>query len=161
MDRQLFHTSPHSKFIDIAHISHVSMSTLSEHDILYLNDLLLTNGFHQVLVKNIDLGSAIIETFLMCLNKYQWIYSLSNSRKNNRGICNLMDELKNYGCLEASSCAIYQAYFSEQFYADCLVIECTYDLLIKQWYGSFYKSLCDVEIAEHMPIIQLISYQDT
>jgi len=161
VNRQTFVTSLHSKSIDIAHISRVSVNAISEDDILYLNDLLLTNGLHQVVVKNMDSGCTIIETFLMCLNKYQWICWLSGSAKNSRHIYDLKDDLKSYGCLNSESMLVYEAYFSEQFYADCLVIECTEKLLQQHWYYYFYKAMCKASIAQRMPIIQLITHQDT
>ncbi len=161
VNKQVFVTSIHSKSINIAHISRVSISALSEDDILYLNDLLLTNGFHQVVVKNMDAGCAIIETFLICLNKYQWIYWLSGSDKKNDHIYNLEDDLRAYGCLASESLSLYEAYFSEQFHADCLVIACTQQLMRQKWYYYFYQALKKNSVAQHIPIIQLITHLDT
>lgn len=160
MNRQTFVASLHSKSIDIAHISRVSVNALSEDDILYLNDLLLTNGFHRVVVKNMNSGCAIIETFLMCLNKYQFICWLSGSGKNSNYIYDLKDDLKVYGCLDSESLSLYEAYFSEQFYADCLVIESTQELMRQRWYYYFYKAMKKAHVAQRIPIIQLITHRD-
>ncbi len=76
-----FHQSNVSKHVDIAHINHIFRESFSEHEIIAVNDLLLSNGFHAITVKNRRVGRRIIETFLSLLNYYKQIAWLTIDNK--------------------------------------------------------------------------------
>jgi len=143
-----------SKHLDITHISGTSISSFSEHDILTLNDLLLTKGLHTIDVQNLLVGRNIMSMFLTLLNHYQEVYWLS-CNGSIVGFRNVYTMLKEYGCLNQNSSALYEAYLYEAFYADCLIIEYTTKLAQQQWYTYFEAGLCKARIFEQMPVIYI------
>lgn len=158
MNEQVFTHLQESKYLDVTHISGLSSSAFSERDILTLNDLLLTKGLHNINVKNILVGRNIMNVFLTLLNHYKEVYWLSC----NETVVDWQDlyaDLKNYGCLQQQSTALYEAYFYEAFYADCLIIEYTTALAQEPWYALFETALLKAQVFEQMPVIYL-NYQD-
>lgn len=139
------------EYIDMTHVSCMSQGAFSEHDILELNDLLLTNGLHTITVKNIAIGRKIVDMFVTLLNRHQQIYWLSPDTISVH-THDLYDTLKSYG----PSIERYEAYFYEEFYADLLIIECTQQLLQERWYTAFEQALMAAHITEQIPVVQLL-----
>lgn len=158
MNEQVFAHLQESRYLDITHICSLSSNAFSEKDILTLNDLLLTKGLHNINVKNRAIGCYIMQLFLTLLNHYKDIYWLSC----NEVVADCYDlraALKAYGCFKQQSTALYEAYFSEAFYADCLIIESTAELTKEPWYILFEKALLKMRIFGQMPVIYL-NYAD-
>lgn len=145
-----------SKHINIAHIANITHASITECEILAMNDLLLTNGYHLITVKNFSVGRTIVDSFLMLLNRYQQIYWLSDDGKVPEQTYNLYTNMKQAGCLKDRSIEGYMSFFHEEFYGDCLIIECTNELLKTDWYLDFEQALYEVQLSDHMPIVQLI-----
>jgi hypothetical protein len=159
MNEHVFAHLQESRHLDITHISGLSSNAFSERDILTLNDLLLTKGLHNINVKSMVLGRNIMSVFLTLLNHYKEVYWLScnGSIADSRDVYAL---LKSYGCLQQQSAALYEAYFYEAFYADCLIIEYTVELVKEPWYALFETALLKARVFEQIPVIH-ISYDDS
>jgi hypothetical protein len=158
MNEQVFTRLQESKCLDVTHICGLSSSAFSERDILTLNDLLLTKGLHTINVKNRVVGRHIMHLFLTLLNHYNDVHWLSCSGAI-ADCYDLCAALKAYGCLQQQSAALYEAYFSEAFYADCLIIEYSATLVKEPWYDSFERALLKTSIFQQMPVIYL-SYDE-
>ena len=156
MDRHHSFHLKQSKYLDMGHIAGIFHNTISETEIIAVNDLLLSSGFHTITVKNIASGRHILETFLTLLNCYQRIYWLTIDGTPPTGIIDLYDVLKNRDCLTRSSLECYQDYLYQDFYADFLVVECTERLLKEPWYADFEQALYETHLFDQMPVVQLL-----
>lgn len=132
----------------------------SESEILDLQEMFLTTGFHIMVVKNLLIGRSIIQKLLTSLNYYHEIGYLSVSSCELEEHCtNLYSSLIDFGCFDEFSQYNFDAYFIDQFYIDFLVIECTQSLLALPWYQYFEASLKRHKIDRKIPII-LVTYGD-
>lgn len=159
MNRYSSFQSRQSKCINISHVAGICRESFSEHEILTVNDLLLSNGFHTITVKNLSVGRTIIDTFLTLLNRYQQVYWLSNDT-NDTAVPNLVYDLyacmKKAGCLKAGSVEAYETYFYEEFYGDFLIIEGTDHLMSESWYANFEQALYEIHMFDQIPVVQLM-----
>ncbi len=156
MDRYSSFQARQSKCINISHVSGIYRESFSEHEILAVNDLLLSNGFHTITVKNVTVGRTIIDTFLILLNRYQQIYWLSNNTAVPHQVYDLYTCVKKAGCLKEGSVEVFETYFYEEFYGDFLIIECTDRLMSESWYADFEQALYEMRMFDQIPVVQLM-----
>ncbi len=148
--------SRQSKCINISHVAGICRESFSEHEILAVNDLLLSNGLHTITVKNLTVGRTIIDTFLTLLNHYQQVYWLSNNTAVPHQVCDLYTCMKKACCLKSGSVGAFESYFYEEFYGDFLIIECTDRLMSEHWYACFEQALYETRMFDQIPVVQLM-----
>ncbi len=136
--------------------SHKLTKPYSEQDIIRLQEIFLTNGWHCLQVQNLHEGRSVINTMLYSLNYYHDIacltlrdYPLLDS------VCfDVYLHALEKGCLDSDPYDL-NSFFLDYFFADFLWIEETEELVASQWYGPFLQSLHDVQIEKHIPVIML------
>lgn len=131
----------------------------SENDVLYLQDLFLTPGVHQITVDNFSKVRVMINKVLKSLHYHQ------------KAACLSFVDL----CLESEICDIAQLliaddylvskdrltlFFLDQFYFDFLWIEETPELLGSRWYEQFKQHLNDFNFNRSVPIIKVSLKKD-
>ncbi len=144
---------PRSKHIDIAHIVRVNHASFSENEIIAVNDMLLSNGLHEITVRNKKIGREIIDVFLSLLNRYHRVYWLSGDGCVPAGTINLYKQLKQFNALHDPA-QMYE-YMCTQFDPSFLVIECGNGLESEHWYEQFHQTLHDGHIFDHIPVVHL------
>lgn len=145
-----------NKYINISHITEISsQGTFSEDEVIAVNDLLLTNGYHTIVVKNITIGRAIIHMFLSLLKRYKHISWLSAEDTYDNNVYALLQQ-QQHDEDKADLIDMYTRFIYEEFHGDCLIIECTNQLKIEIWYPYFKQALYDTHVGNHIPIVQLV-----
>ncbi len=128
----------------------------SHEEIIALQDLLLTPGFHSLKAATRSSGRTIIDVFLMSLNYFNTIGCLTlhkNSLPHN--IHNIYHQLVEEGYLEQGSDGI-ERFLVDAFYCDFLFIEID-DAMIKcNWLPIFQQKIIDLGIDTNIPIIYLL-----
>jgi len=155
-----FHDLHISKQVNIAHVHHIFRESFSEMEIIALNDLLLTNGFHTITVKNRTVGRRIIETFLSLLNYYSQIAWLSIDQAPPVDMVNLAKLLQEKTYLAYPCVDKFIAFLSEDFFANMLIIECSDNLLHSNWYAKFEQASYETGLYETMPLVHIM-YQNS
>src|SRR5271156_5702018 len=61
---------------------HVIKKPYLEQDILCLNDMFLTNGFHTIKVANVEVGRSIMQLFLQAASLYHNVACVTNWKNN-------------------------------------------------------------------------------
>ncbi len=156
MNRYSSFQSRQSKSVNISHVSGICRESFSEHEILAVNDLLLSNGLHTIKVKNVAVGRTLIDTFLTLLNRYQQIYWLSNNAAVPDQVHDLYALMKQSDCFKVGSIEAYEHFFYASFYGDMLIIECTDRLMSEQWYADFEQAVYEMRIFDQIPVVQLM-----
>jgi len=139
--------------------AHFVSQPLCEEDILCLQELFLSNGWHCISVDDIHAGRSMVSTMLYSLNYYHDIACLTVAEQQplDSRCCDLYTKLLEKGHLDSQSYDI-EEFFLEDFYADFLWIEETEELKDAAWYNHFLQTVHDLKIDNHMPII-LLSYR--
>lgn len=129
---------------------------LSENDILHLQELFLTNGWHGLKVKSVDDGRSIISTMLYSLNYYNDIACLAIDEMSvDSRFFDVYAHMIEGGYLEGQYYDI-EAFLIEHFYANFLWIEETQELLKAPWYRHFLQAINDLKLDTQIPIIVLL-----
>ncbi len=144
---------PLSKHINIAHVARVNHASFSENEIIAVNDMLLSNGLHEITVRNKKIGREIIDVFLSLLNRYQRVYWLSSDGSVPAGTINLYAQLKQFDALHNPS--QMHEYMCTQFDPSFLVIECTSILKNEHWYEQFHMTLHEGHLFDHIPVVHV------
>lgn len=127
----------------------------SEQEIMNLQDLFLTNGFHDIVVSSVEEGRLLIQTFFNALNYYKHVACLSmSSKKLPDQVSDIYQTLSESG--EINQKTIFE-FLMNHFYADLLVVEMSKKLMSEKWLTEFQQQLIDFKIDAAMPIIS-ISY---
>lgn len=135
-------------------IKHVHQS-ISEYDILELQELFLTYGLHSIKIPTMPFGRDLVVRFLDSLQCYSNVACLSLSTRPLRpGIVNLYDELALYGAL-AHSHTTLESFLLENFYYDFLWIEMSQELDESPWYWYLEQKLLDFNLIKTLPIVLL------
>lgn len=122
--------------------------SLTEHEILSLQDAFLVNGLHTLHFSNQALGRTLIHDFLQSLPMYNNIACLT--LENNHlltGIFDIHSTLFNEGINEQS----IEEFFINEFYFDFMWIEVSDSLSKAPWYGHFCKIMQAYK--QQMPIL--------
>lgn len=133
----------------------------SEVQILELQDKFLSEGIHHIKVADIAAGRNLVHTFLDSLTVYHEVACLTVSNAPLESyITNIYHELLLQGYIDQYEARNLEEFFIEQFYFDCLWIECTAELMEQSWFADFQINLLNFKLDRQMPII-MISYGET
>ena len=134
--------------------------SLTEQEILRVQELFLTNGIHELEVLDVSTGREIITTFLHSLNWYHSAACLSvQELPPHSSITDIYRLLLCQDYLGDNGFEKLDVFFSEDFYFDFLWIEKTPELCAAPWFNYFEYKLHSLEGAYHMPIIEIRYYQ--
>jgi len=138
---------------------HEVSQPFSETDIIWLQELFLTNDWHCLRLDDIHSGRSIINTMLYSLNYYHDVACLTMEEypQLDSECCDLYLQLLEGGYLDGEPYDL-EAFFLENFYADFLWIEETHELVKTPWYQQFLMVLHDLQMTHHMPVI-VLSYK--
>jgi hypothetical protein len=147
------------KNMDFAPIFGRTMHDLPHADILELQDIFLTPGFHSLTVHDSATGRAVVTTMLSALKCYHASAVLTAA-----GTQDLELQLDLYAMLhQEASPLTYEALlelFLDHIHCDFLWIEATEKLTAESWYTDLQKVFIDLALDRHMPILS-IRYQKT
>ena len=101
-----------------------SFSSISELQILELQDVFLTNGFHYITVPTIQEGRSLVYTFLDALRCFQAVGCITKNKIGlEKGIFDIVSYLDFCGFNDVSNNAERELYFIEDFDFDFVWIE--------------------------------------
>jgi len=130
-------------------------TSLTDHDIIELNDTFLCNGTHFLKVNDIEHGRQLLELFLSSLGYYHAVGCLTLfSTPGSMPVGDIFQELAHGGYIDRTE--TMGDYFFDQFDYDFLWIELTAPLSSLNWYQAFTEQLHDSNVAERMPIVKLL-----
>lgn len=117
--------------------------TLTETDILFLQDIFLTPGFHSIQLKDVLSGRIIIEEILASLPMHTSTACLT--LENNLTLPNTVFDV--YAALHTNSISeqAIEDFFINEFYFDCMWIEVSQKILNAPWYAYFCKTMTSYE----------------
>ncbi len=144
------------KYIERPHAQQVPHLSLSEQEILIVQNYLLSPGFHSLQVTDVAEGRALLSTFEASLS-----YLLRAALVNAPGKEMLSDYLPIGRELEAASAEPGQLeqYLLHSWDYDFVAIEGTKELLATEWYGRFEQLLIDYDLIKTMPVLMLFYRQ--
>lgn len=130
-----------------------SFSSISELQILELQEVFLTKGFHYIAVPTIQEGRTLIYTFLNALRCFQSVGCITKDKMPlEKGIFDIVSYLDFCGFNDVKNIAERELYFIEDFAFDFLWIESNKN---DQWHHGFEQKLQELSIDQHIPIIIL------
>ena len=135
----------------------ITTLSFSEHEIIRLQDVFLTPGFHAIKTNNRASGQLFIKKFLKSLNYYHSLACLSSAYAGADRVLNVYAHLNKPDYDYAGS---IQDFILEELYCDFMWIEETPEVIRKPWYPDFKQSLVDFNFDKTIPIIT-ISYTQT
>lgn len=132
--------------------------SLSEDDILFLQDIFLKTGFHHIRVADILSGRTIMYKLLESIHYYHEITCLTGNLQIplKRRINNLYQALEKC-CGSHATYESIEEYFLENYYADFLWIELSEELFKKSIATCALSIMHQLGMADNIPIIS-ISY---
>jgi len=135
---------------------HIQGKKVSSHEqIIALQDLLLTPGFHCLKVANVASGRMIIDIFLMSLNYFHTIGCLTLHQSPLPGnIHNMYIQLLEEGYLNEGGDGI-ERFLIEAFYCDFIFIEMEEAIMSKKWLPLFQQKIIDLGLDKTVPVIYL------
>lgn len=129
---------------------------ISENEILYLQDLFLTPGFHQLNLTNLKIARTQLYTILDSLLFYQNPAGLSLQALGFReSMTDLYAEILQAGCLNGPDSNISENLVNfclDHFYYDFLWIENPRVLETNHWYQQLLELISDFKLDQLMPI---------
>lgn len=132
---------------------------ISESEILHLQDLFLTPGFHELKFVNLKTARLQLYTILEALQFYHRPAALSTASASFKApLTDLYGELLQAGCLTTtgltSSCRVeaLSNFCLQQFHYDFLWIEDPAHLATYSWYQPFCDLLADYRFDQLLPI---------
>lgn len=136
--------------------------SLSDEEIINLQDSFLMPGFSLIQVPDLRTGRNILNLFLDSLKCYNDMAFISTYPDNCAGfklpvnMINLYNEFINNNII--NNIDKLEEYLLGSFYYDFLAVELTQELLGQAWFCKFEQLLIDYNFAENTPIV-LFSYQ--
>lgn len=134
---------------------------LSEHDILDLQELFLTNGIHHITSYDLFTGRTLVDIFLQAMAQHYHekacltIHSLTLD-SSVIDLYALLQLFAGSACVDPTE--YLEEFFVEQHSIDFIWIEETAQLRTQFWYPAFLEMLSYLKLDEHLPII-LFSYE--
>ena len=151
---------PSSIIVSSMHQHVFDHDSLTNNDILLLQEKFLSNGFQYIKVKNLNSGRLIINRFITSLRIYCDMAVVTNEElEPKKNIYNIYNELLIGGYLNPFELGFMEEFFVEEFYFDFLWIEANEKLLKSSWYQHFEKKLIAFKCDQNIPIITLF-FQD-
>ena len=129
-----------------------SVQTISEQEIMNLQDAFLTTGFHTITLSSVEEGRTLITKFIAALNCYRSIACIKQNQYNLEGVFDIYKAIREYG--EISNHSLFN-FFLDQFNFDFLCIEMTYQLMQAPWMKDFLQHLIDFKVDQNIPIVCL------
>jgi len=139
------------------HSSHrhkVFTAPYSENDILYLQELFMSNGIHHISVPDIAAGRNLIEMFLSSLNCFYDIAYFGSEPHTHTSYFDVLAHLKLY----EKNAADLDEFFINEFYFDFMWLEQTPHFSASPRFTNFMHKLAELKVDQHLPII-ILSYQ--
>lgn len=135
-------------------------SALPADDILFLQDIFLTNGLHHIGVSDLVSGRMIVSRLLRSMNYHHELACLTNSWDPplKKTVLDIYNSLVDY-CGQDASYDEIEEFFLEQYCADFMWVEISKDLLHIPMAGYALQAVYKLEIAHHIPIVA-VSYQN-
>ncbi len=137
----------------------LGVQPLLDHDILALQEIFLTHGYHVIEVPSFGEGRLVINTFLRTLACFSSVCCLSLIGSVPGSVVSLYDVFLN-GSLEMSE-EFIDLYLLQNFYFDFCWIECSNELLSASWFEHFRSRLYDYGIVKSLPIVAMIPFRGT
>ncbi|NRB21595.1 hypothetical protein HRU45_02515 [Candidatus Dependentiae bacterium] len=132
---------------------------LSEQDIIELHAQFLTNGIHNIKVKNVQEGRKLVYTLLQSLQYYQKTACLTLDKTPlKKGVIDLYYQLSLTNYLNTANPNRLREFFIESCNFDFMWIEESVELVNQEWLDSFQKVMVEFNLDQHMPIIVLNSH---
>jgi hypothetical protein len=135
---------------------------LSEHEILSLQELFLTNGVHRVVSYDLFTGRTLIEIFLQAMEPHyhEKACLTSHTPMLDASVTDLYTLLQLYvGSSKDDLTEYLEEFFTEQFYLDFIWIEETTYLRSLPWYPLFLETMLALKLDHQLPII-IFSYTE-
>ncbi len=133
------------------HIDH----QMSEDDILFLQDIFLTNGVHAINVADVRVGRSIVHSMLQSLNFYQAVACMTCDQTTPlaESIIDVYSFLsnKNYDL----SYEEVEHFFIEEFFSDFLWIELSEKLINTSLFAYSFQALNELDMPRRIPIVTL------
>lgn len=136
-------------------------NSLTDKNILDLQEKFLSNGIHHIQVPTINDGRAFIFTFLNSLSSFLHAVACVTTNDNSlpENIINIHTQLSESENFNVSNTDYMQSFFFEQSYCDFIWIEATSSLVTNEWYLDFEKNLLDLKINKNIPIL-VVTYEN-
>jgi len=130
-----------------------SFSSISELQILELQEVFLTKGFHRITVPSIHEGRTLVYTFLEALRCFQSVGCITKNKiPLEKGIFDIVSYLDFCGFSDVSNIADQELYFIESFDFDFVWIESNKNDV---WHFYFEQKLEELNIDQQIPVIIL------
>ena len=128
---------------------------MTEDDILYLQDIFLTNGMHAIKVPDVQSGRSIIYAVLQSLNFYQMVSCMTcigepPLKTSVVDVYSLVSRAYHEAPYEE-----IESFFIEDFFSDFLWIELSQDLINTTTLVHSFHALYSLDMFRRMPIIAL------
>lgn len=129
--------------------------SLSEQNVIILQNFFLTSGVHCIHVPDIQTGRTLLETALASFKSDRSISLLTTVKK--KAVFPYSDLYKELGAARASSHTngALEEYLLCSLNSDLLIIEATTELLQQPWYGKFEQLIVEYNIGATLPIIMI------
>jgi hypothetical protein len=128
--------------------------TITEQEILELQDLFLSNGMHCLAVPTLKEGRSLMYTFLNalhCYNAVSCITKIGGLRKNTFDVYSYLQQC---GYLEEKNLIHLEKFLTEEFDVDFLWIECKKS---DTWQLIFEQKIQEIGIDQHIPVMVLMA----
>lgn len=135
--------------------SRIFNGPFSENDVLYLQNIFLTPGVHQINVDNIAHGRNMMDKVLDSLQYHHKAACLSfYNEPLSPNVADIINVLLTDDHLVSADSLTW--FFLNHFYFDFLWIEETQALLDSLWYEQFKQHLVDFNFNQAIPIVKVI-----
>lgn len=131
---------------------------LTEDDIIFLQDVFLTNGLHHIKVPSVVSGREIIYKLLQSMHYYHYVTCLTGNVDVplKRTVSNLFQNISQC-CGQDCGYDEVENYFLEQCYTDFMWVELSEPLLNNAMVIHALQAMHKLDLAHHIPVIS-ISY---
>ena len=128
---------------------------LTPEDILYLQELFLTNGFHHIRVPTVNDGRFLMYKLLHSMHFFNDIACLTCiDEPISLDVCDLLNDLRTY-CKGEESINAIEEYFLEVFFTDFMWIELNEALLNDPMVQHALYIMHAIEVAHKIPVIAM------
>jgi len=131
-------------------------SELTAEDILYLQELFLTNGFHHIRVPTVEDGRSLMYKLLNSMHFFNDIACLTciNEPAISCDVYDILNDLRTY-CNGDESINVIEEYFLEVFFTDFMWIELNEALTKDPFVEQAIYVMHSIEVVHRMPVVAL------
>lgn len=128
---------------------------MTEDDILYLQDIFLTNGMHAISVPDVKTGRSIMYSMLQSLNYYHMAACMARTQTLPLD-ASITDIYSQLSCAAHETCyEEVERFYIEEFFGDFLWIELSPQLVDAQLLAHSFHALNVLEMCRRIPIVTL------